>query len=170
MARHVVRTQKKAKLWQGIPSIQLAMAANGTFAGPSLPFTSPQTVIRMLGEYVVTVTATPAAADAAKVGVGLAKVSTDAFGAGATALPDPISDPDFPWLYWAVHVFAFPVANQTDSNQSITGSLRHRYDIRSMRKFTANESLVLVAQYEDLSGAPPLLLSTGNSRILTTLH
>ncbi len=168
MARHFTRSMKKAKLWTSIPGIQFNLTADATVAGSGNSFTSPQTVLRMMGEYIISSSAAPAANDSASVTVGIAKVSTDAFTLGASALPDPAGEASFPWLYWAAHPFAFE-GTGIDTSLGV-GALRHRYDVKTMRKFNANESLVVVVQYADIVGTPPLRIVLGQTRVLTTLH
>ncbi len=161
-------TQRKAKLWAGIPTTLLGLTADNTFLGGSLAFTSPQTVLRMLGEYVIGPASAVVAGDDVEITVALGKVSTDAFALGASAVPDPNGEPEYPWLYWKQHVFTFPTTSGDPS--AATGSVRQSYDIKTMRKFTARESLVWVINYGDLGGAPPMTLVLGQTRVLTTLH
>ena len=161
------RGQKKAKLWSFIPSIGLTFSANGTQGAASLSFTSPQTVIRMLGEYTIGAHAAITALDEAVLVVAIGKVSTDAFVLGSTALPDPGAEPEYPWLYWASHPLYFPTSSLEGQ---VTSGVRHTFDIRSMRKFTARESLAMVVQYVDAVGAPELRLNVGHIRVLATLH
>ena len=171
MARHFTRSQKKSKLWGAVPAFSSgSISADVLLAGNSLAFTSPQTVIRMLGEYIITPTVAPAAGDRATWTVGLAKVSTDAFALGATALPNPASPRDFPWLYWAEHAFALEVADLSVASQGLGSVLRHSFDVRSMRKFTANESLGLVVEYTNFGGNPPMRFFSASTRVLTTIH
>ena len=167
MARQFVRSQKKAKLWLSTPSVDLFLSAAGTVAGGSIPFSSPQTVLRMLGEYIIAPNTAPTAADRCRIAVGVAKVSTDAFTLGATALPDPAGDPEFPWLYWMQHSFFY---SDVSLESGGVRDVRVSYDIRSMRKFNSGESLAWVAQYVDVAGTPPMRLGFGQTRVLTTLH
>ena len=167
MARQFVRSQRKAKLWAAIPSFETTAGADGTIAIAFLSFVTPQTVIRMLGEYNISADVAPVAKDRVKITVGLAKVSTDAATLGATALPDPAGDVAFPWLYWAEHSFYFPEASLTEHRVS---EVRQPFDIRSMRKFTAGESLIFIFQYADISGAPVIRFMGSQTRVLTTLH
>jgi len=161
-------TQKKAKLWLGLPGGQTGMTADGTFIESALAFTSPQTVLRMIGEYTIVPVATPVAADAVVITVAIGKVSSDAFAVGATAVPDPGDEPGYPWLYWASHALKFPTADADPSGMG--GTVRRSFDVRTMRKFTAQESLIWVFEYADLTGAPAMTIALGETRVLTTLH
>jgi len=164
--RVMVPYQKKPKLWVGAGGSSVAFTADATVSMGSFAFTSPQTVLRMLMEYVIQPTAAPQVGDHVEICVAVAKVSTDAL--TAVTLPDPISEEGFPWLYWAVHPFLFRV-NELVTNAGIA-QLRRTIDIRTQRKFQSNESLVVVGQYFDNAGAPPITLTTGGMRVLTTVH
>ncbi len=169
MARHM--TARKEKQWAGIPSIEIDLSTFGTFSGVSLAFSSKQTVLRMLGEYLITSRSTLANNDQAFVGVGIGKVSTDAFNvAAAAALPDPISEPEYPWLYWASHPFQATGTAADNGDQSLNIAHRQSFDIRSQRKFSPGESLVMVVQAVDLAGAMPLTIVLAGVRVLVTVH
>ena len=170
MANGRVRTPRKEKQWNRLLSTQNALVADGTTIGSSIPFTSSQTVIRMIGEYFITPTSTITGGDTAKICVVLGKVSTDAFILGATAMPDPAGEPDYPWLYWAEHIVRYVVSGAPVSGNQIGGSHRQSFDIRTMRKFKSRESLAWVIQYVDITGTPPIALDIAQTRVLLTIH
>jgi len=162
------RAPRKEKQWAGFPGTVLALTGSGTNLGTSIPFTSVQTIMRMIGEYVIVPTSDPVATDHATVAVGICKVSTDAFTLGATAMPDPNAEPEFPWLYWASHDFYF---GDTSADPNSAGAtLRHSFDVRTMRKFRPGESAVVVVQYANVAGFPPLTFTYGQIRALLTIH
>ena len=172
MARQL-NTPRQAKQWDALPGIEFAMTADGTFSGPVFAFSAPFTVLRMLGEYTIAPTAVVVAGERCEVAVAIGVVSTDAATLGATALPDPISEPDFPWLYWAMHPLHWGAAvsgTAGEGPQGVAGSVRKSFDIRSMRKMKPRESLVLVAQYGDLGGTPPVTTIVMPTRVLLGLH
>ncbi len=162
------RTPRKEKEWNGTGSSIVAMTADGSFlAGGGFNFSASSTIIRMIGEYVITPTSAPTAGDSAIVTIGAGKVSSDAAALGATAMPDPAVEFGYPWLYWASHVFRF--AGTSVDGGAAGASLRHRFDIRSMRKFKPNESLAIVVQYSNNAGDPPLTLNLPSWRLLLAL-
>ena len=122
----------------------------------------------MLGEYAINPTGTIAANDEALVVFAIGKVSTDAFAAGAASLPDPAAEPEYPWLYWASHPMIF--GGSTLDPSTAPASLRHSFDVRTMRKFRPGESLVSVIQHVDVAGTPSMFLNIGHTRVLTTIH
>ena len=82
----------------------------------------------MIGEYGFFCTAAPAVLDAAHLSFGLAVVSSDAAELGATAFPDPGSEPEYPWLFWGEHIFRAQSASLSDSGREGTMQLRRHID------------------------------------------
>ncbi len=157
--------RKQGKVWTVLAGISQSMTANATFLGGTFNSSVPFTVLRMLGEYIIAPTdgGTFVAGDAAGITVGIGVVSTDAVGAGA--LPDPASEPEYPWLYWASHV-VFLVDNSIASQVGLAGSVRANYDIKTMRKVSPRQSLKVSVDYSDLTGTPPLTVVLGQTRVL----
>ena len=168
MARH--GGIRMVKQWAGIPGIHLDFTSAVTLSGASLLVTESLTVFRMLAEYTISPSVAPSVAfDECVIVIGIGVCSTDAFAvAAAAALPDPNSEPEFPWLYWASHPFYFPNAEESQGIRS--QSLRRVIDIRSMRKLKPRESLFWVAQYGDINGTLPMTVAIGNTRVLLAVH
>ena len=162
------RGPRLGKRWQFLEQLSVGLNANATFAGGSLPGLEPFTVLRMLGEYIIGVDAAPTIADSCQVGVGIGVVSIDSVVLGSTAMPDPIGEPDFPWLYWAVHKFHY--ASVITDPAAATGSIWKTFDVRSMRKFKPRESLVAVVEYLDGAGTPAMQFEMARTRVLIGLH
>ena len=159
-----VRGPRMAKHWHFLAGSVNSLTGDTTILIASLALDGPFTVLRMLGEYTIGLSAVPVAADTARVCVGIGVVSTDAAALGSTAVPDPDAEPDYPWLYWRSHPFNYPsAASEPASEQS---GVRTTFDVKSMRKLKPRESLALIAQYVDVSGAPPLTLASGVTRVL----
>ncbi len=156
---------KRRKIWLFMPSFVQAMGANNTFASAGVAFTNADTILRMLGEYVICPESAPAATDAVKIGVGLIKVTSDAFAVGATALPEPSGDPQSPWLFWAEHSF-FYSSTDPEAGGSAAGVVRSKFDIKTMRKFAPNEHMVWVTQYANITGNPPMTILVSQVRTL----
>jgi len=91
-------------------------------------------------------------------------ISTDAFNIGASAVPDPLTDGAYPWLFWKVHAFHF--GGVDPENAAEIASVRHSFDIRSMRKVKGNETLAFIFQYADSNGAPAMTLFAAQTRVL----
>ncbi len=117
----------------------------------------PFTVLRMIGQGLVSPTGsgTFVASDTAIVTVALGIVSADAIALGLTAMPDPDSEPEYPWLYW--HTTFTNFEGSADApGQELAMTDRFTIESRAMRKVGPRQGLVAVAQYVDASGTPPL--------------
>ena len=132
------------KQWSFIPAIELSSAAAATISGASLAFEEPATILRCRGELVVALDGVAAGASNG-VTFGLGIVSTDAATLGATALPDPGAEPNFPWLWWHD---AELISNAVEANEQsdITSAVRVPIDTKAMRKMKPGESLIMVVQ------------------------
>ena len=161
-----VRGPRMQKQWSFIPGLSILFTVGATKSGAALTFGEPATVLRMIGEYTISLAAAPTALDSLVIAVAIGVVSTDAFNvAAAAALPDPSAEPDYPWLYWTSHPFFFPTTS-TDPNGDST-KLRLHFDIKSMRKMKSRESLVMVAEYANLAGSQPdITMVVGGTRVL----
>ncbi len=150
--------------WNALGRVSTSMTASGTFIGGSFFSNTAVTVARLLAEYIIRPTSAPVAGDQVNVTVGVGLFSTDAVTLGATAVPDPFDEAEFPWMYYASHNFLF--ASTDPDSASAGASVRRSIDIRSMRKVRPGHSLAWVIQYVDISGAPPMTFAIGKSRIL----
>ncbi len=165
MANYRGGGQRKDKHWDSLAGAIILSTGNSTFAASgSLNLDEAWTVIRMLGEYTIAPTSAPAALDCAAIAVGIGVFSTDAVAVGASALPDPGQEPSFPWLYWADHSLQF--ATTTADPSGVAGTVRHSFDVRSMRKLKPREALLMVGEYINVVGNPPLTFHSGGTRIL----
>ena len=164
MARPRSNFPRKLKRWDSIDRFALDITGDATSLGAAKTFTEPSTVMRMLGEYTIGPTSAPAALDAVSIGIGIALVSGDAAALGATAMPDPLDEPAYPWLFWADHWLEFGTTSADPS--AAEASLRRPFDIRSMRKMKPRESLVVVVQYLNSVGNPPINVAMSATRLL----
>ena len=167
MARNFQRGPRMAKNWDtlGQPSTPIVLTATvtGVDAG-TLARDESWTVIRMIGEYLIVPAGAPVAGDHCSVGVGIAVVSSDAVAVGGSAMPDPLVDLGYPWLYWKAHMFNFQ-----DSSGDIGGrgtAVRVPFDIKTMRKVKPQETLAFIFEYIDGAGAPAMDLTPGLVRVL----
>ena len=166
MANRVASGRRMDKEWNSLLATVTNFTASSTAAGASLAPGTTATVLRMIGEYLITglATGTFSAGDQARITVAIGVVSTDAFAAGAASLPDPASEPEYPWLFWASHQMHWLTASSDLFGPSEV--VRRSFDSRSMRKMKPRETLAYVVQYADVSGAPPIEVFLGQTRIL----
>ncbi len=125
-------------------------------------FTEPGTFLRAVGEFLVVPTGagTFAALDFATITFGLAIIASDAVEAGSGSMPDPGGEQDYPWLWWYHTALAFE-GSADAPGQELGLTSRKSFDIRTMRKFKNRETLVMIGQYQDVSGLPPLTVHCG---------
>ena len=170
MARAFTRGSRLGKQWDAILGASVALVADGTTLIPptGMNATASQTVLRMLGEYSISPRTAPVTLDSVRITVGIGVVSSDAASAGASALPDPEGEPDYPWLYWASHPIFFMSAVSDPNSQA--ASLRRSFDIRSMRKMKPRETLTMIVEYTDIVGTPGIQFHAGTTRVLIGLH
>ncbi len=152
------------KEWNGMGSAQETISTVATTVLGSLSFAIPATILRIRGSVYVFFDATQQAGDLMRCTFGIAKVSTDALTLGATALPDPAGDIDFPWMWWAQitlnSTVAADVSSYGQSNQII------EVDSKAMRRIKPNESLVMVVETANAVGAPVTILGNTQLRVL----
>ncbi len=164
MARQF-RVARKTKSWSFIQGSQHLFTGNDTRFGAGFSVGETFTIMRILGEYTVAPTTAPTAADVVEVGVGIALVSSDSFAVGSSASPDPIGDEGYPWMYWASHKLHFPSSSLVSG--SMEASVRHRIDVKGMRKIRQDQTLAMIVQYVDVVGTPPITVSLASARLLT---
>ena len=157
-------------VWQGIPAGSLSLTGDSTNLPPGVfSVGTTQTVRRVRGEILIGMEGTIAADDTARITIGLGVFSTDAVTLGATAVPDPASEPEYPWMWYNSSTFRAPGAltNATwVSGSDGAASMRITVDCKAQRKMKARESLIYVVQYVDISGAPPMSVEFGTHRVL----
>jgi len=156
------------KLWDAFSGVSKSFTGNGIVVTGGVTVSTPSTVLRMLGEYIIGLDAAPTAQDAVEIVVGIGVFSADAFAVGATAVPDPAEEPEYPWLYWAAHDFFYVDSSLVPSGAR--GSIRVPFDIKSMRKMKPRETLGAVVQYVDTTGTPAMQVEMAITRVLFGLH
>ncbi len=161
MARSFQRGPRMAKSWDA-----LGGAAVTAFTGVStaieagtLARDEAWTVIRTIGEYLIVPGAAAQVNDHCRLGIGIGVFSTDAVVVGGTAVPDPLDDVGYPWLFWAAHRFIFGSSGVLEDFGGIGMATRRWIDIKSMRKIKPSETLAIVFQYESDLGDPPMDMS-----------
>ena len=154
---------RQRKHWHSIAGSTVNFTASatailGTFTAAS---GDPFTVLRSIGSLLVWPTGggTFVASDEATITFGIGKVSADAAALGFSAMPDPADEPDYDWLWW--YAVQIAVTETTQVGVLIPSAERVRIESKGMRKFKPRESLVMVGQYVDIAGAPPISARAG---------
>ena len=144
-------------------------------AGASLWATGIQTgqdgntIVRIRGQIsgvLEVVTAVGDGFDNSAFGIGL--VTDEAFAAGVTSIPGPLSDDD--WDGWMWHQFLGPIIGQSVTELGVAPMEAFRFDIdsKSMRKFEEGMTVVGVIELGSETGAATLKWG-GRTRMLIKL-
>ncbi len=158
---------RQRKHWHAIGDQKALMTAASTVILGSFTAAGgdPFTVLRLVGEVIVAPdNAGIAADDSCVVGIGFGVVSADAVIVGSSAMPDPIAEPDFNWLWWYQVHMTFPHASGSLVGLA-TEAARIPIESRAMRKVAPRQSLVMIAEYTTLAGTPPISV-LGAARVL----
>ncbi len=162
---------RRRKTWDFLPALTSALTGDGTtIASGALSFTeSGFTLVRSMVDLLVNMQVSGSVAlDSVDLGIGLLIASTDSFTLGATAQPDPLGEPGFPWIFWKdMNLFA-PVA-VSDNTGFASTNMRVAIDTKAQRKIKSGESLFWVVQYSDIAGTPVMRLKMGRTRVLLAI-
>ncbi len=152
------------KQWRSIASTNFTGSVNAVFVGPRMDFVDPATILRARSKYMVLFDPTKQVADQMTVTLALGVVSTDAAGLGSTAMPDPVSDSDYPWLWWGTTVLESQIAAGEDAFGSTVQLVE--VDTKAMRRVKPKQSLVWVAEMSGAAGAPVTKVFMHQTRVL----
>ncbi len=97
-------------------------------------------------------------ADTFNVGIGLGVYSSDAFTIGATAMPGPLTDADYDWIFHTTLVFG-PAFSATEDGTNIRNNHWLEVDSKAMRKIKPNQTIGWIAEGDVLSGGGTVDLS-----------
>ena len=152
------------KQWSSSPGLVLSTAGNSTFLSGSLGFTFPATLLRFRSSVTVAFDETKQIADQAIITFGLAILSTDAVVSGSGSVPDPGTETEYPWIWWKEFFLQSFIAAAAEEWGSTNRSAE--VDSKAMRKIKPGESLVMVGEVSNSSGAPVIDLHIGQVRVL----
>ncbi len=171
MARAFTRSTRMKKQWLNIPNNISDLSASATFiASGSLVFDSDvRTIMRMIGEIVVTPSTDLVDTEAALFTFGIGLFNAEAVVAGAASLSSPSGDPDYPWLWWYSTVLVAGPGG--DLGELAQGALTNRipFDVKSRRIVRPNETLVMVGNFSQTSGSADYHVGVAHTRVLLAL-
>ena len=152
----VSRGKRRQLIWSSVivRAAGLALSSTAKFTGSlgGLGVTSGggATLVRTRGQGIVHFDA-DAIADVALLGLGLGIFSSDAFAQGAAALPGPITEVDFPWVWHSVYSLG-PVVTATANEESLIQNIPFVLDSKAMRILKPSETMGFVAEVLVTSG------------------
>ncbi len=159
-ARPRAKTARRSKVWVG------AQSATATGLGPSsavvftviaeadLETQGKPTIARVRGTWNAWYDRAAAPATGAMiVGAGITLVSTKSVTAGIASLPQPLTNIEWPWLWWDTTIVGLDFGDATGF-QLLENSVRV-VDSKAMRKVPPGNTLVLIVETSPaLLGAP----------------
>ena len=168
---YVGRRRQRVEWSGGFASEMVGVGANSLSAITSSvglqnaldSMTSP-TLVRVRGEILVMHSGGGSVNDDVLVGVGKAVVSRRAALIGITAMPRPITDLNFSWLWhgWAM----LRQVLSTENMGAVVGAVRFTVDSRAMRKILSDEEeLVTCLETRNAAGSAGVLWAP-NERVL----
>ncbi len=166
MPRRVRKIDFKA--WDILLGLNTSASVNGIVSVQALSFNEPATILRIRGSGgLVAFDQTVQAGDRGIFAVGIAIISTDAFTAGVGSVPDPMVEFDYPWLYlWSAHLEATFAGSAEAQALGMQTMRLPEIDTRAMRKVKPGESLVMIEELQDMTGAPTVLMRIRPARVL----
>ena len=146
------RGLRQRKHWHAVGDVIVSMTTTATAILGSFTASGaePFTVLRMTGAVAAAPRGAAVDLEAAAITLGVGIVSSDALAVGATAMPDPAGEPDYPWLWW------YPMLLLSGNASDTVGAYPRGWNInvesKAMRKVGPRQSLVLLAEYVGLTG------------------
>ncbi len=144
MARQqFARRVRRDMSWTGVEfTISLVTTTQAVIA--SLSHDTHETVVRTMGRFMCT--AVPdGALDNDVMGIGIMKLADTAIAAGGVAVPGPIADPGADWMFHT-YVPLFSAAASAASGTELGLLQVVAFDVKSMRKVTREQGIVLIAE------------------------
>jgi len=153
------------KSWDSIPGLSTSISTDSTVLAGGLAFTIPATILRWRGSVMAWLDASDKqVGDAGDLAFGLAIISSDAFAAGAGSVPDPISEPEYPWIWLGTMDIRVELTAATEA----WGISAQRVDVdsKAMRKVKPGETACMIIQAAGVTGAPNINVEVAQTRVL----
>ncbi len=163
------RGPRRQTQWGAGPSaVDLAITSDTKVIWTNTSVVSEKaTIVRIRGIVRILLTAATAAGDGFFGAMGFAVVSDAAVTAGATAMPNPLTDLDYPWLWHAFFDVRAVTGTISDGVNGPSSSIILTIDNKAMRKQSIGEQLVGVSDQTESGTA--VLEVQANCRILDKL-
>ncbi len=161
--RQFTRAAKRRTEWRGGPLDEVqTQTSGGKVAGNSMPMAGGETIVRIRGHFEMVLEAT-VGQDGVLGAFGMAIVTSDAAGAGVTALPGPSSDPD--WEGWIFHKILN--VHVLTANSAIRDAFD--FDSKAMRKAGGGNTELMSMVELNEQGTSMTVDYYYNSRVLVML-
>ncbi len=136
---------------QSVTTAGLTIITTGQVSGGGV------TVVRLRGMLSLWIEATTAIGDGfQKVSAGIGIVTDDAFSIGATAMPSPITDPNWGGWFWYQQLGSFIGDSTTETFRFPMQARKVEIDTKAMRKIQPNEVIFGAVAVSNEVGASTL--------------
>ena len=151
-------------------AVQTLSAAGASLWDTGQALTEPGlTIVRIRGELLVWLSTVTTVGDGfTKFSAGIGIVNADAFAVGATAIPSPADDDDWPGWMWHHAGAGLIGLETTEVGRFPLNGVRIPIDTKAMRVMKQNEVIVGVVAVETEIGTS-VLRFIGNTRMLSKL-
>jgi len=167
--RPLVRSSRRSSQWSAgsrVSTLQSVTAAGKTTWDVGQVSTASSTVIRIRGHFTAQLSVVTTAHDGYSVcGIGIGVVSDDAFQIGSSAMPGPISDSNWDWMF--VNYFSLVGESVTESFQGL-GAIRIPIDSKAMRKLKPNQVVFGMLETSNEVGAATIQLQAMTRMFIKT--
>ena len=153
------------KQWTSLLALGTSVNSDELVQGAALAFASPSTILRIRGAVQASFDSTNTVGDDLALTWAIGIVSSDAFAAGVSAMPDPAGEPEYPWLWWGT-MFLHSEETAVPAAAWGTHSMRLEVDSKAMRKVSPGQSLVWLMQATSQVGAPLTNIDFMQTRVL----
>ena len=140
----------------------VSQAAGGRTVTGLIVLAIPGTLFRCRGNAVVSIDG-PTDGDKLVVAMGIMLVQSDAFAAGVTSVPDPLSDTGSDWIW---HQYVPLQAQAANLEHGVVA--RVEIDSKAMRKFKPNQTLIMTWTGSSLAGTPAFDVTGGVRALIGT--
>ncbi len=171
------RSQRRKTFWDDGPLTTIGGQTSVTVekvpwaTGAILATESMVTLVRTRGEILIQLDLATAAGDGFAGALGIGIVSGDAAVVGATAMPGPFSDADWPGWLWHQYFHLRGVASQSqgqDVARNSMADLRIQIDSKAQRIIKSNETVFGMLETASETGTAGLFF-VAQTRILSKL-
>ena len=144
--------------WNG-GGVRFGLGANTTGVNVMATAGVSGTFMRSRGEILASIDS-PVLNDGGIMAFGLIKVTEEQVAVGATAMPNPNDDLDADWM-WHGFIPLQAVTEVTAGGMAQEAVGRLTIDSKAMRKVKQTEAIVLISDWDTLSGTPAVDVAAG---------
>ena len=132
------RSQRRSTAWSAAVAsddLTLSATARAVWSTGAVPSVEGLTIVRTRGQGMLTLASATGAGDGFRGAMGIGIVSDEAFAIGATAMPGPLTQAEWPgWMWHQFFVLQAVTATIADGVNANSAVYRFEIDSKAMRK------------------------------------